>query len=266
MIEIVQKNIKKFLNSKRYLYFLPKFIRLKLFNIKKLKLYNTKTGKYYLPEYAYKDMIREFIINDLIFDDHIYRIAKQYIKPNTIVLDLGSNFGQLGILFSKVHQNVEVYCFEASKYIFGILKKNIEINNSNARPFNCIIGDKSGSKLRIKSASLKKYNTYGSNKIETDDDSSHGDFEEVELKKIDDFSFKKKISFMKIDIQGYDLMALRGSIKTITLHKMPIIFEYTPEFSEELEYTFLDFENFINEINYYIVKKIDYYNYLIMPK
>jgi hypothetical protein len=71
---------------------------------------------------------------------------------------------------------------------------------------------------------------------------------------------------MKIDIQGYDLMALKGSIKTILKHKMPIIFEYTPEFSEELKYTFADFETFIDEINYYVVKKIDYYNYLILPK
>ena len=47
---------------------------------------------------------------------------------------------------------------------------------------------------------------------------------------------------------------------------MPIIFEYTPEFSEELKYTFADFENFIDKINYYVVKKIDYYNYLILPK
>ena len=47
---------------------------------------------------------------------------------------------------------------------------------------------------------------------------------------------------------------------------MPIVFEYTPEFAEELKYSFKDFEDFINEIDYYIVKKIDYYNYLILPK
>ena len=46
---------------------------------------------------------------------------------------------------------------------------------------------------------------------------------------------------------------------------MPIVFEYTPEYSEELNYTFEDFERFIKSIDYYIVKKIDYYNYLIKP-
>jgi len=266
MLNFIGNIIKKFLDSKRYLYFLPKFLRLKIFNIRRLKLYNTKTGKYYLPQYAYKDIIRDSIINDIIFDDHIYRIAKEYIKPNSTVLDLGSNFGQLGILFSKTEQNVDVYCYEASKYIFDILKKNIEINQVSAKAFNYIISDQSGIKMKIKTATLKDYNTYGSNKVEIANDDFDNNFEEVEVKKIDDFTFDKKISFMKIDIQGYDLMALKGSIKTILKHKMPIIFEYTPEFSEELKYTFADFENFINKINYYVVKKIDYYNYLILPK
>ena len=239
---------------------------MKLFNIKKLKYYKTKTGDYYLPKYAYKDIIRNCIINDKVFDDHIYQVAKEYIKPNSIVLDLGSNFGQLGILFSKAQKDVSVYCFEASKYIFEILKKNIDINNANVIPFNYIIGDISGSKLKIKTASLKDYNTYGSNIIEIAENDLDNDFEEVEQKKIDDLNFKNKISFMKIDIQGYDLMALKGSIKTILKHKMPIVFEYSPEYSEQLNYTFSDFEKFIKSIDYFVVKKIDYYNYLIKPK
>ncbi len=265
MIKTIKKNFTKFLESKRYLYFLPKFLRMKLFNIKTLKLYKTKTGNYYLPKYAYKDIIRNCIINNSIFDEHIYNLAREYITPNSIVLDLGSNFGQLGILFSKSQKNVDVYCFEASKYIFNILKKNIQINNSNAKPIHCIIGDKSGEILKIKSANLQNYNTYGSNKIDIDKLGNSKDNEEVELIKIDDFNFKKKISFMKIDIQGYDLMALKGSVKTIAKHKMPIVFEYTPEYSIDLNYTFQDFEKFIESIDYYIVKRIDHYNYLIKP-
>jgi FkbM family methyltransferase len=265
MIKFIKKSLTKFIENKRYLYFLPKSIRMRLFNIKKLKLYKTKTGNYYLPRYAYKDIIRNCIINNTIFDEHIYHLGKKYIKENSIVLDLGSNFGQLGILFSKAQKNVDVYCFEASKYISEILKKNIQINNANAIPINCIVGNKTGEKLKIQSATLKNYNTYGSNKIEINKQKTNNNSEEIDLVKIDDFNFEKKISFMKIDIQGYDLMALKGSVKTIAKHKMPIVFEYTPEYSEELNYTFEDFERFIKSIDYYIVKKIDYYNYLIKP-
>ena len=266
MIKLINQNIKNFFTSKRYLYFLPRSLRMRLFNIKKLKLYETKTGSYYLPKYAYKDVIRDHIINNLIFDEHIYNLAKEYIKPDSVVLDLGSNFGQLGILFSQAQKNVDVYCFEASKFIFEILKKNIQINKANVIPINGIVGDKTGEKLRIKSATLNNYSTYGSNKIEIIKQETSNNSENIDLVKIDDFNFKKKVSFMKIDIQGYDLMALYGSIKTIEKHKMPIVFEYTPEFSQDLNYTFEDFEKFIKSIDYYIVKRIDYYNYFIKPK
>ena len=47
---------------------------------------------------------------------------------------------------------------------------------------------------------------------------------------------------------------------------MPIVSEYTPEYSEQLNYTFNDFEKIIKSVDYYVVKKIDYYNYLIKPK
>jgi FkbM family methyltransferase len=53
------------------------------------------------------------------------------IKSESIVIDIGSNFGQLSILFSKLYKNIEAHSFEASKFIFNILKKNIEVNKAN---------------------------------------------------------------------------------------------------------------------------------------
>ena len=158
-MSFIINKFKKFINDKRYIYFLPKFLRFKIFNIKKLKLYKTKTGNYYLPQYAIKDIIRNTIIADHIFDEHILDLARKYIKPDTIVLDLGSNFGQLGILFSKTFNNVEVYCFEASKYIYNILEMNIILNKANAKPYNFIISDESKKSLKIQNANLKDYNT-----------------------------------------------------------------------------------------------------------
>ena len=71
---------------------------------------------------------------------------------------------------------------------------------------------------------------------------------------------------MKIDVQGYDLDALKGAEKTILKHRMPIIFEYEDKFADEFNYTFKDYEEFINKINYKIESKVDEINYLILPK
>ena len=114
--------IKQFFKRKRYWYFLPKKIRFLVWNIKILKKFKTKNGVYYLPFFAFKDGIRNRIINNEITDKLIFDKLKNFIKPDTIILDLGANFGQMSILWSQSKPNVKVYAFEASDYIFSILK------------------------------------------------------------------------------------------------------------------------------------------------
>ena len=259
--------IKNFILTKRYFYFLPRKLRLKIFNLKKLKLYKTSTGKYYLPQYAYKDLIRNEIINNMIFDKKVFDVGKSIIKENSIVLDVGSNFGQMSVLFSKLGNNIEVYSFEASKYLFEILTKNVEINEANVKLFNNLVGNISSTKFNIKQANLSKFNTYGSNKIEIVEslnNKNNSEIESVQSIKIDDIIFDKKISFMKVDVQGFDLEVLKGAKNTILNNKMPIVFEYEKDFEKDFGYKFEDFEKFIFEINYKIKSKIDNSNFLIV--
>ena len=258
--------IKKFFARKRYWYFLPKKFRYFIWNIKTLKKYNTHTGQYYLPAFAFQDGIRNKIINNEITDIKVFNKLKKFILPNTIVLDLGANFGQMSILWSQQKPNVKVYAFEASTYVFKILKKNVLINSCNVEPINVLVGNKSIKNQLIRKSSLKEYPTYGTNKIEEVQSSSNENTDKIKAIKIDDLKFEKKISAMKIDVQGYDLEALKGAEKTILKHKMPIIFEYEEKFADEFNYTFKSFEEFISKINYKIESKVDEINYLILPK
>ena len=258
--------IKDFFLRKRYWFFLPKKIRFLIWNIKILKKYQTKTGEYYLPFFAFKDGIRNKIINNEITDEIIFNEIKNLIKPNSIVLDLGANFGQMSILWSKCKPNVKVYAFEASKYVYKILKKNVEINSANVEPINVLVGNDSNNEQLIEKSQLRNYSTYGTERIEKINKKDSKSSEKIKAIKIDDINFNQEISAMKIDVQGYDLDALKGSEKTILKHKMPIIFEYEEKFADKLNYTFKDFENFITKINYKIKTKIDDINYLIIPK
>src|SRR5260221_10816911 len=97
---------------------------LKSVNTGKLTLYKTKTGNYYLPADAHQDVIANTIKKGQIFDVEIYEIAKKYIKPGTIALDIGSNFGQMAILMSKmVGESGIVHAFDADDFVFKILEK-----------------------------------------------------------------------------------------------------------------------------------------------
>ena len=57
----------------------------------------------------------------------MFNLSKKYIKPDSIVIDAGANYGQMSILFSKLYSNNIIYSFEASKYVYDILVKNIEL-------------------------------------------------------------------------------------------------------------------------------------------
>mgnify|MGYP001265770613 CR=1 FL=1 len=258
--------LKKFIEGKRYWYFLPRKIRFIIFNIRFLKKYKTSTGIYFLPFFAFKDRIRNSIIDNKIFDEKIFIIVKNLIKANSIVIDVGANFGQMSILWSKCKLNVEVHSFEASNYVFGILEKNIKINKANVKPFNNLVGNESNENLLIEKTNLNQFTTYGSNQIKKVKDKNFLNTEKVKAIKIDELSFEKKISVMKVDVQGYDLEVLRGAKETIKANKMPIVFEYEKDFEKDFNFDFKDFKKFIEEINYKIASKIDESNYLIVPK
>ena len=257
----MMKIIRNFFREKTLINALPRYIIFIILNLKYLKKYNTINGSFYLPFFAFQDVIRNTIINNKIYEEEVYNAVKEHIKPNSIVLDIGSNYGQMSILWSKVKPGVQVYSFEASSYIFTILKKNIEINNANVKAFNNIVGNVREKLAYISKSKLDKYTSYGSNKLEFTKEKQNSD--KIECIKIDDIAFNQNISVMKIDVQGFDLHVLKGAKETIKKYEMPIIFEYDKDLEKDFDYNFRDFENFLEEIKYKIILKIDKNNYLI---
>lgn len=231
---------------------------------KKLSFYKTLTGNYYLPTEAYNDVIATSIKENKIFDENIYNAAKELIRPNSSVLDIGSNFGQMAIMFAElVGKNGKVYAFEAADFVFEILKKNIAANKKNNIEANYgAVHNIDKSFLFFPEPDFNKFSTYGSFGI----DYKHNIGRKVPTLTIDSLNIQESISFIKIDIQGGDLFAMEGAINTILKNKMPILFEYEYLFEGEMPHDFQDYVDFVNKINYKFVKVIDGQNYLIMPK
>lgn len=230
----------------------------------KLMLHKTKTGNYYLPTDAPDDVIACAIMANKIFDENIYKLAKEYIKKNSTVLDVGSNFGQMAILFSELTgDNGKVYAFDANDFVFQILTKNIEANNKkNITPIFGAVHNIPKEYLYFPAPDLNKYSTYGSFGI----DYKNNQGMQVPTVTIDSLNIQEPISFMKIDIQGGDLYAMQGAVNTITKNKMPILFEYEYTFENQMPHNFQDYVDFVNQIHYKFAKVIDGQNYLILPR
>ena len=72
-------------------------------------------------------------------------------------------------------------------------------------------------------------------------------------------SFTKRISVIKIDVEGFELFVLQGAIQLINSYK-PIIF------IEIFDTILNDIIEFLNIHNYVLFKKINTIDYLFVPK
>jgi FkbM family methyltransferase len=228
-----------------------------------LSLYNTPTGKYYLPAGIKKDVVANTIKNGGYFEQEIIDVAKMYIKEGTTVLDVGANFGQMSIVFSKLAGSAgKVYSFEAEPTINEILKKNIAVNNcSNVEIISGAVYNENGKKIVFPEPDFKRFDSYGSYGVDPNAHSGRT----VETLMIDSLDIKTPVSFMKVDIQGSDLFALQGAVKTIQYHQMPVLFEFEEQFQQEFKTSFNDYAEFVRSVNYRFASVTNGINFLILP-
>jgi FkbM family methyltransferase len=228
-----------------------------------LNLYDTPTGKYYLPTGIKKDVVANTIKNGGYFEQEIIDVAKQYIKEGTTVLDVGANFGQMSILFSGMAgASGKVYSFEAEPIINDILKRNIRINNClNVEIVSGAVYNENGKKIVFPEPDFKRFDSYGSYGVDPNAITGRT----VESLTIDSLNISTPISFLKVDIQGSDLFALQGAVKTIQQQKMPILFEFEEQFQKEFKTSFNDYAEFVRQINYRFASVINGINFLILP-
>ena len=239
--------------------------KLKSRKTKDLTFYNTVTGNYYLPTHAYEDVVVNTIKSNHIFEKEVVDLAYQYIKENTAVLDIGSNFGQMSILFAdKVGDKGIVYAFDADDFVYEILVKNIAANNKESKilPTFGAIHNIDNQILFFPEQDFEVYGSYGSYGI--DYNTTRG--REIKSLTIDSLNIQQPISFMKIDIQGGDLQAMQGAIKTIEKNQMPILFEYEYHFEDDFNLSFQEYVDFVRSIGYVFKKVINGHNFLIVPK
>ena len=228
-----------------------------------VSLYNTPTGKYYLPSNLKKDVVANHIKNGIYFEPEVIEIAKEFIREGTAVLDVGANYGQMSVFFSKLVGNSgAVYAFEAEPVIYSILVKTFSANGcNNVKAISGAVYNKTGEKIVFPEPDFSRFDSYGSYGI----DPNAKDGRKVTSLTIDSLQINEPISFMKVDIQGSDLFALQGAKETILKNKMPILFEFEQQLQDEFQTSFNDYVNFAKEINYRFEKVVMGINYLIVP-
>jgi FkbM family methyltransferase len=149
----------------------------------------------------------------------------------------------------------KVFSFEPQEKIYNILNKNIQKNKiNNIITFRNAVGNennyvKISCDKNIVHNSIKKINNNGC--------------EIVKQIRLDDIIFDKKISYIKIDVEGYEYQVLIGAIQLITNNKPVIILEEHNDiitFNEPKSFQLLE------SLNYKILRLLPYLDdYIAIP-
>ena len=169
------------------------------------------------------------------------------LKPNDICIDCGANVGIYSQLFAKYGS--KVYSFEPDPVPFKELFVKSQ-NFINIHPIMAAVGTSN------KEGKLYLDNNYKSDKLFYSEHNSLvkeknnvGD-SYINVKIIDIGEWlenHEKIKFMKIDIEGYEYQALKGSEKTLDITDI-VYFEHSPKMSIKYGYSSKDsdWENYMS--------------------
>lgn len=219
--------------------------------------------RFHVPRFPLSDPIAECIRNGKVHDEPVFNALKDYIRPGDVVLDVGANFGVMATMMSElVGADGLVYAFEANAYNFNILALNIAANElTQIKPMFNAVTDRGGQELSFPPVDFNKYPCHGSFSISME----AGAGQPITSLAIDDLNITRRIGAMKVDIQGADLLAMRGAEATIRRHRMPIIVEYEEELQAPFGTCFQDYVDFTASIGYRFHRVVDGINFLLLP-
>ena len=219
----------------------------KLFLKKKIVLNFLKYKFYAYPQK--KELSRWMIKNLKIWDESsVEMIINQIKNDNTTFIDIGSNYGAYSIPIAKLKNKINVYCFDPSEKALNQLKDNIVLNDiKNIKYFNVGVGEKN--KTVFFNDEIKNYNNSGSYEI-----SNKYSGKKILINSIDNLIddgkiIPKKKIVIKMDIEGYEFLALQGLIKTIKKYDIFIFFEFSKKLVLNHDNLLISFTKFLKENN-----------------
>lgn len=140
-------------------------------------------------------------------------VIERIIQPEDTCVDIGANIGLYSILMGKRAYNGKVFSFEPVPINRSLLMLNIALNNlQNINVIDAVVGDTEG----MIDFSISMDGAYSSI-ISTN---RKGEQEKINAKAVtlDSYfcSHEEKVDFIKIDVEGAELMVLKGAERLLT--------------------------------------------------
>jgi FkbM family methyltransferase len=202
-----------------------------------------------------QDVIGEEVYRHKVFEAAEARLVTRFLQPGMVFLDVGANFGQYTLLAAdRVGPAGQVHSFEPSGRMFGELSFNVELNRLGTR---CTLNHVAVSESEG-TARLSKYaagaEVYGSIGKQQWEGQSIVGYEEVATCTLDQYVIERGIrhvDLIKMDIEGAELLALRGAEALLGRVDAPaIVLEMADINTVGFGYTAMDAWNYLESHGY----------------
>ena len=187
------------------------------------------------------------------FEPSIIKMSKNLkLYGNFDIIDIGANIGSHTLNFAKEFLNSKVYAVEPSTYSFNKLQSNLALNKDLSKRIDI-------TQAFITNKETKPEEVYSSWNLNSNEQKH---FEHFGIKKettnartisLDNFILEKKInnkSFIKCDVDGFELEVFKSGLNYLSNYRPPIIMELAPYLYRENGYESEDLINLLSSFGY----------------
>ena len=190
-------------------------------------------------------------IKEGIYEADTLRVITALIKPDTEVFDIGTNIGTISIPILYCFETITLISVEASPNTLPYLIKTHAANKNFNRWFiidKAVANIEGKINFQMATAAEGAYDSINDTKR-----TGVTNLVEIECTTIDRIWNNRgqpEVSFIKIDIEGSDLIALKGGINCIKTCKPSIILEWNPINIKAFDLVNKDLFDFFTGIDY----------------
>jgi FkbM family methyltransferase len=181
------------------------------------------------------------------YENELILLISKILKNKKIpFFDIGANNGFVSLNVKQNCKKISTYCFEPNKQLFNELKSNIFINNlKNVNVYNYGLSEKPGNKKLF-------FDENGNIGGSLSKSKKYKKFIKCNFSTLDKFVIKKKILpyLIKCDVEGAELLILKGGVKTLQKYKPILILEILRKHTKNFKYNSNDIIDFLNRLEY----------------
>ncbi len=197
------------------------------------------------------------------YEPDLMELASRLVPADGVILDVGANIGFFACAIGRraAEAGARIHCFEPVSSNRARLRRNIRLNGLGATisVHPLALGDRSGTLVMRRVPAGEASNAVGENMLSDWDrgtvDRESWPTEEAELSRLDDWGRDlARCDLIKIDVEGADLLVLRGAVATLARLRPTVLAELNPYWMRQIGQGLDDARALAREIDYAVLR------------